>query len=258
MLIKSTVTQLELPHEKTQARNELSAYSLLLYGREKIGKTTFAAQFPEALFLFFEPGGKSLEVYGRDVNSWEEFKSYIGLLKKERKFKTVIIDTVDIAYKMSYQFICKKMGIDHPSEEGFAKAWNMIRDEFQAVMVSLLKLERGVIMISHATEKEIKRRYGDSEHRIITTMSKQAREVLEPMVDIWAYCEYAEGGGRQFVIRGDELISAGHRLQNNFIGMDKIPMGKTPKEAYDNFVKGFNNERVETKGNGGVVVKRKV
>ena len=258
MIVKKEVASLELPHEKTEPRTELSEYSTLIYGREKIGKTTFGSQFPEALFLFFEPGGKSLSVYGRDVYSWEEFKSYLTLLRKDHKFKTVIIDTVDIAYKMCYAYICKRLGVDHPAEEGFAKAWNMIRDEFQEKMAILMKLNRGVVLISHSTEKEIKKRYGDTEHRIITTMSKQAREVLEPMVDIWTYCEYGKDGGRQFVIRGDELISAGHRLQNNFKGIDKIPMGKNPKEAYENFVNAFNTNLVIKKlmtNSGGSKVK---
>ena len=195
----------------------------------------------------FEPGGKSLELYARDVHNWEELKQYVKLLKGSREFKTVVVDTVDLAYKQCYEAVCKKLGIDHPSEEGFAKAWNMIRDEFQKWMSELLKLDRGVIFVSHATEKEIKRRWGDTEHRIMTTMPKQAREVLEPMVDVWAYCEYGEHGEREFVIRGDELISAGHRLQNNFVGMDRISMGSTPEDAYHNFTEGFNN-RVVNKG----------
>src|SRR3990167_2672164 len=232
---------LSLPLEVSTPSDSLSDYAILLYGREKIGKTTFAAQFPDAFFLMFEPGGKSLSIYQKYVNNWAEFIGYISLLKKERRFKTIVVDTVDISYKMCYEHVCKKLGIDHPSEEGWSKAWNMIRDEFQKHVAALLKLRRGVICISHATEREIKKRYGEVEHRIIPTMTKQARDTLEPMVDIWAYMEYDENGGRHCVIRGDQMISAGHRLQEHFKGVDRIPMGKSPHDAYINFMDAFHN-----------------
>ena len=234
------IKELVLPHELSKPYTSISDYGILLYGREKIGKTTFAAQFPDALFLMFEPGGKALSLYKIDINSWSDFLQTMNLLKKEKRFKTIIIDTVDICYKMCFDYVCKKLGVDHPSEEGWSKAWNMIKDEFQKQISILLKLNRGVLFISHATEKEIKKRYGESEHRIIPTMSKQARDVLEPMIDIWMYCEYGEQE-RQFIIRGDQLVSAGHRLQNNFVNIDKISMGNSSKESYNNFIDAFNN-----------------
>jgi hypothetical protein len=219
----------------------------LLYGREKIGKTSFAAQFPETLTLLFEPGGKALRIFERKPKSWLEFKGYLELLKADKSFRTVVIDTVDIAFRMCYAYICKREGIDHPSEEKFSKAWTMMEDEFSECMSALLKLDKGVIFISHDKEKEIKTRTG-SVHRIVPTMSNQARKVLEPMVDIWVYCRYNENSDREFVLRGDESISAGHRLQNNhFKELITVPMGRTAEEAYKNFVDAFNGKSPETK-----------
>lgn len=244
MIVKKTIAngELTLPDEKSEPVETLSEYSILLYGREKIGKTTFASCFPDALFLLFEPGGKALSIYRREVLTWEQFTGYIRLLRDNKtRFKTIVIDTVDLCYKQCYEYVCKKLGVDHPSEEDWGLAWNQIKDEFQKQVAMIQKLGRGVIFISHATEKELKKRYGGTEHRILPTMPKQARDILEPMVDIWMYAQYAEDGGRQLVIRGDQMIAAGHRLQNNFIDIDTIPMGKSSREAYENFVAAFDN-----------------
>jgi hypothetical protein len=241
MIVKKTAPELSLPDKPSEPVRNIAEYSILLYGREKIGKTTFAAQFPDTFFLLFEPGGKALSIYRREVTTWREFLGYIKLLKETDQFKTVVIDTVDLCYKRCYDHINKELGIDHPSEEDWAKAWNMIKDEFTRAMATIQNLGRGVIFISHAQDKELKKRYGGSEHRIVPTMPKQARDVLEPMADIWMYAEYDPEGNRQFIIRGDQMIAAGHRLQDHFIGIDHIPMGKSPKDAYRNFIAAFDN-----------------
>ena len=52
-----------LPDEPKIASQDLKDYMILLYGREKIGKTTWLRSFPDALFLTTEPGTKGLELY---------------------------------------------------------------------------------------------------------------------------------------------------------------------------------------------------
>ncbi len=234
--------KLSLPTEKHTPNEDLGDYSILLYGREKIGKTSFAAQFPDAFFLMCEPGGKDLEIYSREVQDWNQFVGYIDLLEKNPgSFKTVVVDTADRCYKLCEESVHKKMLIKHASEADFGTGWSMPKDEFARQIIRLLKQGRGVIFTSHANEKEIKSRGGAKYDRVVPTMSKQAREVLEPIVDIWAYMEYDDGENRTLHLRGDSHLAAGHRLQNHFKGIDKIPMGKTAKEAYNNFVDAFDN-----------------
>lgn len=236
---------LTLPEHRNEPFTDLSYYSILFYGMEKIGKTAMCAHFPDALFLHFEPGGNALRIFSRTMHDWKEFKGYLKLLAQTKRFKTIIIDTVDIAYAMCYRFICDREGIAHPKEEGFAIAWTMIKDEFSEVMSELLKLDRGVVFLSHATEREIKIRTGVTTHRIVPTMPKQARSVLEPMVDIWAYLRYTKDGSRQIMMRGNDHIAAGHRLQENFVGVSKINMGDSAMQAYKNFVHAFNKKTAE-------------
>ena len=248
MVEKSRMT---LPSEVSAPMEHLGQYSILLYGEKKIGKTSIASKFPKALFLMFEPGAKALSVFQRPVNTWQEFKDYVKLLQDDKVFQTVVVDPVDLAYKACVMHVCKKLVIDHPSDEDWGKGWEAIRSEFTNEFNKLLALDKGVILISHAAEKEIKTRTGDKYHKIMATLSGQAREVLEGVVDIWAYYAY-DGQRRVLYVEGDDHVGAGHRLESHFRYTDgsaikEIPMGASPKEAYDLFVKAFNNGLVREK-----------
>jgi hypothetical protein len=249
---RSLSSELSLPDEPSEPKNDLRDFITMIYGREKIGKTSLAAQFEDVMFLLFEPGGKSLRIYSRSVSSWREFKEYVVLLEKNKsRFANVCIDTVDICFKFAEEYMCNKLGIDHPSEEEWGKGWGLIQDEFTRQIVRLCNTGRGVIFISHASEREIKKRK-TTVHRVIPTMSGQARKILEPMVDIWGYY-YWDGDNRSLQIVGDEDVSAGHRLIGHFDGITHIPMGTSAKESYENFIAAFDN-RLKIKG--GPVAKK--
>jgi hypothetical protein len=242
---------LKLPTKKSSIEKDLAKYAVFIYGREKIGKTSLAAQFPDALFLMFEPGGKSLEIYRADINSWLDFIEIFKQLQATDQFQTIIIDTIDLAFKYCSDYMCKKLAINHPSDEAYGKAYGLIRDEFSRWLSALGKLDRGVVYISHAVEKDIKKLKGDG-YLISPTLSKQGREVLEPMVDIWGYYGY-DNTDRFLQVKGDEEVNAGCRLTQNFVGVNKISMGKNPQQAYANFLAAFNKNK-----EGGEVAPRKL
>jgi AAA domain len=111
----------------------------------------------------------------------------------------------------------------------------------------------GVVFISHEAEKEFETRNGDVVDRYQPTMSKQAMEEVEGQVDVVAHYHYI-GNSRALRIDGLETVVAGARLEENFVRkggsprtpgdrIQVIPMGRTAQEAYDNFVKAFNNEQ---------------
>jgi len=231
---------ISLPTKKTEVERDLSKYTIFIYGREKIGKTSLAAQFPDACFLMFEPGAKSLQIYRVDINNWSEFVEAIKLLKESKQFKTIVIDTVDLAFKYCTDYVCKKLAIFHPADEDWGKAYSMVRDEFTFWLSVLSKLNRGVILLSHAETREIKKIDGVL-NQSQATLSNQGRRVVEPMVDIWGYYFYKDKS-RFLQIRGNEEISAGCRLTENFVGVDKIPMGTNAKDAYKNFMSAFENK----------------
>ena len=241
------IADLKLPTEKTPPSEVLQDYSILLFGEKKIGKTTLASMFDNNLLLMTEPGAKSLDVFKMPVRSWKEFKKIIRLLKVDKRYRTVTVDTVDLLFKLCDAQVCQTLGIDHVSEAEWGRGWSAVRDEFTTAMADLMGIGKGVILISHSTEKEIKPRSGPKYDRIQPTMANTARDICEAMVDIWGYFHY-DGSDRVLTIRGDEHITAGHRLQTRFRYKGKelvdIHMGTSKEEAYKNFIDAFNNRYV--------------
>jgi len=216
---------LSLPTEVKEADFDLSHYTVLVYGREKIGKSTLASDFPEALFFTTEPGTKGLRIYEFNpehggVSSWNVLRQGVDLLEKSKKFKTVVFDTVDRAYDMCLDFVCKERHIEYPGQdsagsEDYGKSWRAVKQEFMEQVHRILRTGRGLLFLSHVKEQEIKTRTGDKYDRIFPSMSNQARNVIEALVDMFFYAEYAKDKKgntiRILITEGDDVVWAGHR-----------------------------------------------
>lgn len=237
---------LVLPTARSTVSNRLRDFSILLFGEKKIGKTDLTAQFPDTIHLMTEPGGKAQAIYQVSVRTWHNYLTYIKLLKTDRRFPTVSVDTIDLLYQRCFEYMMRKLGIDHPSDESYGKGWNAIRQEFTRGIADLLSLDKGVILVSHATEKEIKTRGGGTYDKIMPTLAGQGRDIVEGMVDLWFYYGYS-GDDRVLTITGNDHIGAGHRLKANFRYPDgspihEVPMGHSAEEAYANLITAFNNK----------------
>lgn len=240
------VEGLSLPTEKSEPADSILAYSMLVYGKKKIGKTSLISNFEDTMFLMCEPGGKALSVYQRPVRNWSEFVAYVDLLIEDTTFKTVAIDTGDFLYEFCMEYVCEKLAIEHPSDEAYGKGWKAVRAEFTLQVTRLLHSGKGVVFISHSKEEEFNTRRGDTYHKTVSSMPGQAKDVLEGLVDIWVNYDY-DGTDRFLIIGGNDEVDAGHRLEGRFKYTDgtpvtKIPMGKSAKEGYENFMAAFNNE----------------
>jgi hypothetical protein len=253
----------ELPAKKSIPSDSLQDYSILIYGKKKIGKSTLASQFENTIFLMCEPGGKALSVYQVSVKNWQDFEGYIDLAIKDKRFRTIVIDTSDYAYEYCLEYVCEKLVIDHPSDEAYGKGWKAVRKEFTRVINKLLHSGKGVIFISHSKDEEIKTRRNSSYHKVTSSMPGQARDVLEGLIDIWVNYDY-DGKRRYLIIQGNDEIDAGHRLKNHFQYSDgqrieKINMGTNETQAYKNFIAAFNNhvEKGEKTKKKKLVLKKK-
>lgn len=89
-----------------------SAQKVVIYGPEGIGKSTFASQFPNPLFIDTEGSTKNLDVARMDKpTSWTMLKSQLEYIKSNPTVcKTVVIDTIDWAEQLCIDDICSKYG----------------------------------------------------------------------------------------------------------------------------------------------------
>jgi hypothetical protein len=177
------------PTEKSKLKTNISDLTTLIYGPSKIGKSTWCSNSENALFLATEPGLNALEVYQLPIAKWEELLTYArDLALGKHQFKTIIIDTVDNAYKFCSEYICNKFKVEHESDLGYGKGWALVNNEFSRVMTKLAFLPYGLIFVSHSTERDIETRTG-KHTRIVPTLPDKASKFITGLVDIILYCD---------------------------------------------------------------------
>jgi hypothetical protein len=191
----------KLPTQTTLGKFAFQDLVQLYYGDPGVGKTTFAARLPEAnLFIATEDGQRALNAYVQRVMDWDEFLDIIRLLEKGdgEIYRSVTIDTVDNLFDFCQDAVCKRLKIQHPSDEEWGKGWDALKKEFKNAVNRLQALGMGVIFISHARSEEIKTR-SVKITKWFPSYPKQCRKIINPLVDFMFYFMVEEtaikGGG---------------------------------------------------------------
>ena len=133
-----------------------SAQKVLIYGPEGIGKSTFAAQFPEALFIDTEGSTKHMDVRRLDApSSWtmlmEEVR-YVYL--NPHVCRTLVIDTADWAEQLCIAHVCAKAQKSGIEDFGYGKGYTYLAEEFGNllnVLSEVVDAGVNVVMTAHST-----------------------------------------------------------------------------------------------------------
>ncbi len=133
----------------------------LLYGVQGCGKSSFAAKWPDAIFIDVERGTSDLDVTRVDcfkdgARAWELL---VSLLKEDHSYKTVVIDTIDWMIRMLEEALAKKHGKETLADFDFGKG--KAKSGAQTLrLISLLEevqAKRGmhVLLLAHADQVKI-------------------------------------------------------------------------------------------------------
>lgn len=205
------------PHKISR---DLSGYITYIYGAPKTGKTTLGSQMPGALILAFERGYNALAgVIAQDITSWTELRQVYRELKKpevQEVYKSIIVDTVDIAAALCEKYICNQLEIDALGDLGYGKGWTAFKKEFEEIFRGLTQLGYAVCFISH--DKESQEVINGEERTIVRpSLSNAPRNIIENMADIYGYAKSFMIDGKsqvKLLLRSlDNTISCGCRFK---------------------------------------------
>ena len=177
------------PHKVSR---DLSGYIIFIYGKPKTGKTTFATRRSDTILLAFEPGYHALPgVIAQDVNTWGELKQIAREFKKpevKERYRTIVIDTVDIASELCQKYICNQLGLENMGDGGWTtNSWSKYKREFEELFRSLTMMGYAVIFISHMKEGSYKDKSGKEHTFIRPSTQTSALAIIENMADIYGF-----------------------------------------------------------------------
>ena len=247
------------PHKVSR---DLSGYITLLYGPAKVGKTTFGAKMPGHLLLAFERGYNALPgVMAQDITTWGEFKQVVRELKKpevKEVYKSLIIDTADIASDLCQKYICNQLGIDNIGDGGWStNGWAKYKKEFEDTFRTLSQLGYAIVFISHDKEKTIKPQNNSEYQQIGSSMQSSALSIIENMSDIIGYAHIKTdtngNSTRVLTLRSlDNSIRCGCRFKYiapeipfTYDALTKALNEAIDKEAQENNGQFVTSERIE-------------
>lgn len=180
---------LALPTTTSKPSADLSAKTTLIYGPPKIGKSSFASRFPNALFFECEPGLNELEVFKVPTYNWPDFLAACKLVAAgNHEFKTIVIDTADNAFKYCSEYVCGKHNVEYEGDLGHGKGWALVKNEWHRVLTRLASLPGGLVLISHAVDKTVETRTGEYT-KTQPSLPDRARHVVLGLVDMILYCD---------------------------------------------------------------------
>ena len=252
------------PHKVSK---DLSGYITFIYGPAKVGKTTLATQMPKALLLAFERGYNAIPgVMAQDVNTWGEMKQIYRELKKpevQEVYKTIVVDTIDIAADLCQKYICNQLGIDNMGDGGWGtNSWSKYKKEFEEIFRGLTMMGYAVVFISHSKTGTDKDQTGKEYGYTKPTTQSSALQIIENMADIYCFARMYLGADgeekRVLTLRppAGSGISCGSRFKyiTPEIPLNYDALTKAVEEAIDKEAKEHNNEFVTTERETAPVV----
>lgn len=128
---------------------------VVLYGPEGIGKSTFAAQFPDPVFIDAEGGTKQLNVRRLPrPTSWAMLLDEVAEVRRGNvPCATLVLDTADWAETLCIQSVCAKAKVDGLEGFGYGKGYVYAKEAFAKLLDELEEVVAGgrnVVVLAHA------------------------------------------------------------------------------------------------------------
>ena len=133
-----------------------TAKKVVIYGPEGIGKTTFASQFPDPLFIDTEGSTKELDVARLPApSSWAMIKEEVRyVIQHPDCCRTLVIDTADWAEKMAIQSVLDEHNKGGIEDFGYGNGYRYVFERFGELLNLLndvIAAGVNVVMTAHAT-----------------------------------------------------------------------------------------------------------
>ena len=165
---------------------------ICLYGMEGIGKTTFAAQFPNPLFIDTEDGSNIYNVARLPKpSSWQMLLEEIWEIKQNPSIcETLVIDTLDRAEQLCIEHVCSthnKKGIE---EFGYGNGYVYVKEEFGRMLNMLsdvINAGVNVVLTAHAQMRKFEQPNEQGSYdRYELKLGKKTSSQTAPLVKEWS------------------------------------------------------------------------
>lgn len=179
----------------------LKGKSVLLYGGNRVGKTSNAVKATKSVVLRVEQGLNALSgVRNFPIHKWSDFTTFIKQLtnpattaKAHEMYETIIVDTVDSLLNYAEDFVANSFGVqsvdrDSTGKKGYG-VWREFRKEVQKQINALTNAGFSIIFIAHEDTRSFIATNGEEYDKAYPKGDKKSIDILCDLCDFIAYAQ---------------------------------------------------------------------
>ncbi len=236
---------------------------VVVYGPEGIGKTSFAASFPDPLFIDTEGSTLNYDVARLPApSSWtmllDEVQEVIG---NPSMCKTLVIDTIDWAEQLCSFYICSKHNKQGIEDFGYGNGYVYVKEELGRLLNLLTEVtNKGihVVLTAHSQMRkfELPNESGSFD-RYELKLGKKTSSQTAPLIKEWSdmllFANYktitiSQKDGKTKAAGGQRVMYTTHHpnwdAKNRFDLSEELAFDY---EAIKPFITNFSNKQAVTK-----------
>ena len=202
-------------------------HRILLYGTEGIGKSTFGAGAPKAIFLPVEQGSHHLDVARfPKPESWKDVLEAVRTLTMEQhEYQTLVIDTVDAAEPLLWRHMIDrdqskdrngKPKLRDVEDYGYGKGFQKALDDWRVLLRALeaLQSHKGmhVVLLAHSWVKPFKNPEGEDFDRYELKLHTKAAGLVKEWADCVLFAQLETFAKKDEATKRVRGIDSGARL----------------------------------------------
>lgn len=196
---------------------------ILLHGVEKIGKTTFAAEAPGAIFLCPEEGLPptlaATPHFDAPDGGWkwpDVIDAVRSLATEPHDFQTLVFDTLDWIEPILWEDLCARNKWAGIEDAGYGKGYVAALDEWRKLIAELEQLRRArgmnVIVLAHSFIRAFKDPESEGWDRYELKLHKAAAGLWKEWVDCVLFAKHDQATTKDARTKRVRGISTGARL----------------------------------------------
>jgi hypothetical protein len=190
---------------------------IVLQGVEGVGKTTFAATAPGAVFIGPEDGGGDLDLHRITVASWSAALDAVRALTDEpHDYRVVVFDTIDFLERLLHLHLTKGEKSMEKIEGGYGKGYKVAAEEMLRLITALdalrSKRRMAVIGLAHTEIKKFDDPSGAAYDRYQIRMHKDTAAMWSGWADCVLFANFDvrvrvnEGGGTAEILKKGKAV----------------------------------------------------
>jgi len=177
--------------DNIQSGRDAKPPRIMIYGCEGVGKSTFGASAPHAIFIQTEDGLGEIDCSKFPLaQSLSDVMSTLTALRDEaHTFQTVIIDSLDWLERLIFDEVCREFGVRNieKADGGYGRGYTHALTHWRKVVAILNELRdrRGMmtILVAHAKVERFEDPENAAYDRYTPRLHKHAASLLSEWVD---------------------------------------------------------------------------